>query len=106
MPTELERSHMTAGSETVVYNRLALRVKAKSHHANWVIVTPYASMYGTVLSAQPLQSEGESSQSRDIGSRLASAVSRYSRCGVGITPADPYDLTPPDWGRANGPLGC
>ena len=27
MPTERERFHMTAGSETVVYNGLALRAK-------------------------------------------------------------------------------
>jgi hypothetical protein len=72
MPTERERFHMTAGSETVVYNGLALRAKAR--HATWVIVTPYGAMYGTVLSARPLQSEGGSSQSRDIGSRLASAL--------------------------------
>src|SRR5437762_2015516 len=74
MRTEPECFRMTAGSETVVYDGLALRTKARAHHATWVIVTPYGPMYGTLLSARPLQSVGESRQAREIGSRLASAL--------------------------------
>jgi hypothetical protein len=73
MPIDLEHSRLTAGSETVVYNELALRAK-KSRYATWVIVMPYGSMYETLVSARPLQSEGWSSQSRDIAFRLASAL--------------------------------
>lgn len=72
MPTQLERFHMTESSETVVSNRLPLRVKADP--PTWVIVSPYGPMHGKALSAQPIQSEGGSSQSREIESRLASVL--------------------------------
>ncbi len=72
MLTDLERYRLTAGSETVVYNGLALRAKAR--HATWVVVAPYGPMYAALAPARPLQSEGWSSQSRDIDYRLASAL--------------------------------
>lgn len=74
MPTDLERYRLTAGSETILYNGLALRAKVKARHATWEIVTPYGPMYAALAPARPLQSEGWSSQSRDIDSRLASAL--------------------------------
>src|SRR5262245_34041392 len=74
MPTGLEIRCTMAGSATVLFGDLWLLVKSKSPHAIWEDVPSGDIAFLMAQPARPVQSEGCSAPSREIDSRLESAI--------------------------------